>query len=91
MISAQDAQDRVVQMIALTERLTNLLAEEALAFEGRRLADIAASAPEMARLANMYRHESARIKADPRLINGAPQPKPHPRRVRNRVNTGSNA
>ena len=38
-ISATDASDRVEQLIVLTERLTELIAEDALAFEQRRPRD----------------------------------------------------
>jgi len=71
-ITAADAADRVEQLIALTRRLTDLLAEEARAFEARRPHDVAARGDETGRLANVYRHETARIKADPSLIAGAP-------------------
>lgn len=67
-----EASDRVQQLTTLTERLTALLAAEAQAFEARRPLDVAAGADETARLANLYRHESTRIKADPSLIAGAP-------------------
>jgi hypothetical protein len=71
-ITAADAADRVEQLTALTRRLTDLLAEEARAFEARRPHEVAARAEETGRLANIYRHETARIKADPSLIAGAP-------------------
>ena len=38
-ISATDASDRVEQLIVLTERLTELIAQDALAFEQRRPRD----------------------------------------------------
>ena len=72
MISAHDAADRVEQLGVLTRRLTDLLAAEAAAFEARRPQDVAAGSEETVRLANLYRHESARIKADPGLIAEAP-------------------
>lgn len=71
-INAADAADRVEQMIRLTERLTGMLAAEAAAFEARRPQEALAQAEETARLANLYRHEAARIKADPSLVQGAP-------------------
>ena len=55
-ITANDAADRVEQLIALTRRLTDLLAEEARAFEARRPHEVAARAEETGRLANIYRH-----------------------------------
>ena len=72
MISANDADDRVAQLTALTQRLTGLLAAEAASFEARRPQDAAANAEETARLANLYRHESLKVKSDPSLVEGAP-------------------
>jgi hypothetical protein len=68
----QGAEERVQQMIALTERLTALVAEQAKAFEGRRPQDAAVHIDEVGRLANAFRHESARIRAAPGLIAAAP-------------------
>lgn len=70
--TAADAADRVEQLTALTRRLTDLLAEEARSFEARRPHEVAARVDETGKLANAYRHETARIKADPSLIAGAP-------------------
>lgn len=70
MIDASGADDRVQQLIGLTRRLTDLLAAEAAAFEARKPHQAAPSSDETARLANAYRHESMRIKADPSLIAG---------------------
>jgi hypothetical protein len=71
-ISAADAEDRVEQLILLTERLTELIALEAQAFEGRRPQDAAVYLEETSKLANVYRHESARVRANPRLVAEAP-------------------
>ncbi len=71
-IAASDAADRVEQLVILTERLTELIASQALAFEQRRPQDAAAMLEETSRLANLYRHESARVRADPRMIESAP-------------------
>jgi hypothetical protein len=71
-IAADDATDRVEQLVVLTERLTELVARQAQAFEGRRPQDAAALMEEASRLANLYRHESARVRADPRLVESAP-------------------
>lgn len=71
-ISATDAADRVDQLIVLTERLTELIALDAQAFEQRRPQDAAGNIDETSRLANVYRHESARVRANPTLIAGAP-------------------
>ncbi|WP_374470130.1 flagellar basal body protein [Phenylobacterium sp.] len=71
-LAADNAADRVEQLIILTERLTELIAVECQAFEGRRPQDAAANIEETGRLANLYRHESTRVRADPRLVQGAP-------------------
>jgi len=71
-IAATDAADRVDQLIILTERLTELIAQQALAFEQRRPQDAAALMEETSRLANLYRHESTRVRADRRLVDAAP-------------------
>lgn len=70
MINAVDPADRAEQMTRLTERLTGLLALEAAAFEARRPQDAVGNAEETARLANVYRHESMRMKQDPSLLEG---------------------
>ena len=71
-IAANDAADRVEQLVILTERLTELIAQQAQAFEERRPQDAAALLEETSRLANLYRHESARVRADQGLVQGAP-------------------
>jgi hypothetical protein len=71
-LAANDPADRVSQLIVLTERLTKLIAAQALAFEQRRPRDAAVDMEETSRLANLYRHESARVQRDIRLIEGAP-------------------
>ena len=67
-LSAETAGDRVEQLILLTERLTELVALEAQAFENRRPQDAAAHVGETSRLANVYRHESARVRANPDMV-----------------------
>ena len=71
-LAANDAADRVDQLIVLTERLTKLIAAQALAFERRRPREAAVDMEETSRLANLYRHESTRVQRDPTLIEGAP-------------------
>jgi hypothetical protein len=71
-IQAADPSDRVEQMIILTEQLTGLIALEAQAFEQRRPQDAAVHLAETSRLANIYRHESARVRADPAVVMNAP-------------------
>jgi len=60
--------ERVDQLIMLTERLTGLVAEQAQAFESHRPQDAVVHVEETGRLANLYRHESARIRGNPGLI-----------------------
>jgi len=71
-IAANDAADRVEQLIILTERLTELITGQTEAFEDRRPQDAAGLLEETSRLANLYRHESMRVRADPRMVEGAP-------------------
>ena len=71
-LSASSPAERMDQLIALTERLTALISEQLRAFEARRPQDAAVNADETARLANLYRHESLKVKADPSLLAGAP-------------------
>ncbi|HEY3694987.1 flagellar basal body protein [Phenylobacterium sp.] len=71
-IAAHDAADRVDQLIILTERLTALIALGAAAFEQRRPHEAAQYVEETSRLANLYRHESTRVRANPALIESAP-------------------
>ena len=71
-LSAHDAEDRVEQLVILTERLTELIAAQAQAFEQRRPQDAAALLEETSRLANLYRHESSRVRADISMVEAAP-------------------
>ena len=66
-----EASERVDQLIALTERLTGLVAEQAKCFENHRPQDAAVHVEEVGELANVYRHESARVRANPALVAGA--------------------
>lgn len=66
------ATDRVDQLVILTERLTGLISEECRAFESHRPQEVVSSIDETSKLANLYRHESMRIRADPSLIEAAP-------------------
>jgi hypothetical protein len=66
------AKENVERLIALTERLTERLAVDSQAFEARRPHEAASRLEETSRLANLYRHESNRVKQDPSMIAGAP-------------------
>jgi len=68
------ADDRVGQIITLTDRLTEMITRETQAFEERRPQDVAATIGETARLANIYRLESARLKQDPSVLQAAAPP-----------------
>jgi hypothetical protein len=69
---ADDAKDRVEQLLLVTERLTALIAAETRRIDAREPPLEGAEAEEKARLANTYRLELARIKQDPALIETAP-------------------
>ena len=69
-LAADDAADRARQLIALTERLTDLIAADTRAFEARRPQDAAGRIGETSDLANLYRRESLRIRHDPTLLDG---------------------
>jgi hypothetical protein len=71
-LHAHDPADRVDQLITLTERLTRLMTEDLAELEARRPS--LTRSEELGRLANIYRHESARVRRDPSLIAGAPAP-----------------
>lgn len=70
---ADDAADRVEQMILLTERLAKLVTEETARIEARAPTAAPEVVEEKERLANAYRLELARIKDDPALVSGAPK------------------
>ena len=57
-LNASDATERVEQLCLLTERLTELIAFEAQAFEQHRPQDAIEQLAETSQLANVYRHES---------------------------------
>jgi hypothetical protein len=67
--------DRVEALIILTERLTARLAAELKAFESNRPHEVAPLIKETQRLADMYRRESAVVRADPSLVAAAPLPR----------------
>lgn len=71
-LAANDAADRVDQLIILTERLTDVVAQQCQSFEQHRPQDAGGLMEEATRLANLYRHESSRVRADPGLVMAAP-------------------
>jgi hypothetical protein len=70
-LNATDCDDRVEQLIILTERLTDLIARQSAAFEARRPHEAAQYVDEVAKLANLYRHESTRVRANVDLVSGS--------------------
>jgi hypothetical protein len=71
-LAANDAADRVDQLIILTERLTDVVARQCQCFEQHRPQEAAALMEECGKLANLYRRESARVRGDPGLVMSAP-------------------
>jgi len=69
-ISAQNPSDRAHQLLALTQRLADRLESDTAILEAHRPQDLAASIEETRTLSNLYRHETMRIKADPKLLAG---------------------
>ncbi len=69
----ETARDNVLRLITLTERLTERLAGDAQAFEARRPQEAAARLDETSQLANLYRHETIRVREDPSMVAGAPR------------------
>lgn len=69
-LSAQNPSDRARQLLALTERLTQRLAEETAVLEAHRPQDLQDRLEETRNLSNLYRIESMRVKADPSLLKG---------------------
>jgi hypothetical protein len=70
-MTTNEGSERAQQMITLTRRLTDMLATETRAFEARRPHEVAANMEEVAQLANLYRRESARLREQPGLLEGA--------------------
>ena len=70
-LHADDATDRVEQLVTLTERLTGFMLEDLRDLEARKTPTLA-RAEELGRLANIYRHESARVRRDPAMVSSAP-------------------
>ncbi|MBA4001080.1 flagellar basal-body protein FlbY [Brevundimonas sp.] len=64
--------ENATHLTALTERLTERLSEETRCFEARRPQDVAAGIAETQEMANLYRRETARVKADRRLLEDLP-------------------
>ena len=72
-MSSEAAQQTLERLIALTEQLTQQIGGDADLFQARRPQAVAGRIQETTRLANLYRHETARVRENPALIAGAPQ------------------
>lgn len=72
---ANSADDRVEQILIVTERLTALIEEETRRIANRQPPLAGAEGDEKNRLVNAYRLEMTRIGHDRTLIEGAPSPK----------------
>ena len=72
MSDSELAQARVRQLIVLTKRLTDRLSAETQAFADRRPQDVAAGLAETQEMANLYRRDTAHVKANPALLRDAP-------------------
>jgi hypothetical protein len=70
--SPRNSSERIEQLIALTERLTGLIADQAQAFEARRPQDAAANMEETTRLANVYRLEAQKVRSEIKPFADAP-------------------
>lgn len=70
--AALNASARIRQLSDLTRQLTQRLTVELGAFEARRPQDAMASLPQTQELANIYRRDSAQVKANPAILAAAP-------------------
>lgn len=69
---AENAADRAQQLLLVTERLTAIITEETRRIDAREPPLDGEAADERQRLANAYRLEMARIRADRSMIESAP-------------------
>ena len=72
--SPGDATTHVRRLTGLTEALIGRLENETRAFAERRPQDIAAGLAQTQDMANLYRRETAQLKATPGLATAAPLP-----------------
>jgi hypothetical protein len=70
-LAANDAEDRAQQLTLLAKRLTDLIERETTLFRARRPLEAAPFRDEKAKLANLYRQETARVSREPALVAGA--------------------
>lgn len=69
-ISADTPTERARQLTILTNALTERLVHDLSVLEAHRPQDLAEGMEKTRQLSNLYRIETARIKADPSLISG---------------------
>ena len=69
-LTAHSPSDRARQLLALTLRLGERLARDTGILEAHRPQDLHGDVEETQNLSNLYRLESARIRADPSLLTG---------------------
>lgn len=72
MSGADLAQARVRQLITLTQTLTERLSSEMTAFQDGRPQDVAHGLAATQEMANLYRRDTAYVKANPALLAAAP-------------------
>jgi len=71
-LAARNGTDRAEALLRLTTRLTELNRSETQMFQRRRPQDAVALQDEKTKLANIYRGEVARARAEPSRFAGAP-------------------
>ena len=71
-MSAAEDNAALEAIVALTDKLTGLLAQQARAFEQHRPQDAARDLAEVSRLTNVYRTASAHVRSQPQMVEAAP-------------------
>lgn len=71
-LAARNGTERAEALLRLTARLTDLIRNETQMFQRRRPQDAVDLQAEKTKLANIYRSEVARAKAEPSRFAGAP-------------------
>ena len=72
-VGSDDPDQRLEQILSLTEILTERLVKECKAFEANRPLEVSRTLAETTRLANLYRHESRRIREAPQFLQSTPR------------------
>jgi hypothetical protein len=71
-MSAAEDNTALEAIVALTDKLTGLLAQQARAFEQHRPQDAGRDLDEVSRLTNVYRTASAHVRSQPQMVEAAP-------------------